>query len=721
MRTFFKNSGFCMHIVNEKNVELTEVKPLQSDFFPEISAQEIRLVSSEETVAVFCRGLCIFLFEKGDRFSRNYCLVQLHLAGGISLSRLARLFGLSYQHCSRVLSLYKKEGVDGLREDTSKRFGNRRLIDDEIAAFIEGERGKGRTFGEIAEIIRFKFKKRIREKSIRAWMSQREEVSDKIDFQLEMPVVSEEAESQFGVGLEADGWRRNIYAGSMILYGLIEWSGCLKPFARYIVEDEKERESASSVQRVILTLFFLHALRYKNVEQSKYPVGMDFADLVGGDFLRLQPLRYAIDDIVQHPGFDLAIEAYYRNLICMTERGDRIYYTDGHFSTYYGKRKVPKGWDPRRPQPSKGRNTIYLHNSAGLNVYLFESPTNTTLSNDIEKLVTDMASFGMKIKRRTLFFDRGGYSSKCFRYLQTRKMYFGTYLKNRKKERECALSDFKVHKFRAEDGEEFEYQIFEKEKRWTKFGRMRIIVFLSKDGRQIPVITNNPFLRPATVVYLLSRRWREENSFKYMIEHFAIDVLCTYKTEKAPDKIVRRANLERQELSRQIQKKKFEMTKLKEELAEKYLVSRSQTMEEFSESQKQLEFKIKNIQLDIDLLDRKKLGCPTKTEINLSEEHVIIVQKRRLFINAIKAMNYNAEKWFQIMFQEHYPKPDETLCLIASLWKRPGKIKTDGPTVDVVLDPLEMKAMRESLRKVLEKLRENNHLRLPDGRLLRIS
>ena len=33
------------------------------------------------------------------------------------------------------------------------------------------------------------------------------------------------------------------------------------------------------------------------------------------------------------------------------------------------------------------------------------------------------------------------------------------------------------------------------------------------------------------IIYLLSRRWREENCFKFMIEHFGINLLCTYPDE----------------------------------------------------------------------------------------------------------------------------------------------------------------------------------------------
>jgi len=427
--------------------KLTEVSsaaaPAQLDLFAGMRFEDLCLIGSGKEVAVVYRGFCVFVYSKEDRFSRNYSIVQLHVAGGISLKKLSELFGLSYQHCSKVLSRFKQHGVDGLREETAIRFRNRQIIDDKIGMFIIAERDKGKTFREISEIIRFKFHRKVREKSIRAWLVRSAPSTDAAPEQLRILGTPTD---DGGITEDTTEWKRNIYAGAMILHGMLEWGGFLRPFMEYVVEDEKIRDSSSGTRRVMLTLFFLHALRCKSIEQSKHIVGDDFAVLVGGSFLRLQPLRDAVDEIVGRPGFDRAIDAYYRDLIAMTDRGDRIYYTDGHFSSYYGKRNVPKGYDPRRQIGFRGRNTIYLHNSAGENVYLFESPTNTSLSVDIEKLVTDLKVFDVKLKRRTLIFDRGGYSQTCFRNLSRHGMYYVTYLKNRNKERSIEIEKFILKK-----------------------------------------------------------------------------------------------------------------------------------------------------------------------------------------------------------------------------------------------------------------------------------
>ena len=692
---------------------------LQMDLLP-TKIRDLQLFRTSTQTTIFCRGFCFFTFESVDLFSRNVCLVQLHLAGGISLKEISSFFGLGYQQCSNLLGRYKSFGMEGLLERKQNSRCNRKKIDDEIGKLILKLRFEGKTYEQIRSIIQFRFKKTLANQSIRSWVCRmnktdldREECEQ---FSFEEVRASQDSEAN-------SEWKWNGYAGSMILYSMIERSGFLKPFEEYIEEEVKIRKSSRGVRRVMLSLFFLHALRFKSIEQSKHLVGEDFEGIVGGEFLRLQDLRYAVDDIVENSGFEKSMDGFFKDILRQTDLGDHVYFTDGHFSTYYGKKKVPKGWDPRRQIGHRGRNTVFLHNSLGENIYFFESPGNTSLSNDIIQLMEDVESLGLGLKRKTLIFDRGGYSKDCFNFLsKEKKMYFATYLKNMKKEKKVDESLFEELEFTTEEGTE-KYKIYEKDRRWTGYGKVRIIILLSDDGKQIPIVTNNPYFGCARIVYLLKRRWREENAFKYMSDHFGIDLLTTYKTAEAPDHEIKRANPERQKINSEIGIKKRELEKLQSELGRKLETQESElnaTIGDFFMAEKVLRLAIKNTQVDIDILERKKEGVAPKITTNLRDDHIIIAQKRRLFINAIKALNYNAEKWLQIMFQKHHNKGDETLSLIRSLWRQKGQIRKKGRTVEVELNPLDVKAMRITLDKVLSNLNEINCLRLPDGARLEI-
>lgn len=351
-------------------------------------------------------------------------------------------------------------------------------------------------------------------------------------------------------------------------------------------------------------------------------------------------------------------------------------------------------------------------------MYFFESPTNTTLSRDILTLVGDMKNLELELERRTLVFDRGGYAVKTFKYLKENKMYWISYLKNRKKEREIAVEKFVMLK--SSNGKE--YKIYEKEAKETRYGKVRTIIFLGNNNRQVPVLTTNPYMKSQEVIVTLKNRWVEENGFKYMVEHFEVDGLTTYKTEQAPDKVIESAHPKRKELNKQINQKKREIEKLKSEMAEKMSIEKKEkTLKEFYVENKALDFLIKNAQVELDQLEIQKRNTPTKATKNLKDEHVIISQKRRLLINMVKAMNYNAEKWLQDILKKYHKKEDETLSTLRSFFRLPGRIQEGDNAVRVALKRPDSAVVAHSLSKLLKNLKENNWLRMPDGRDLEIT
>jgi len=119
-------------------------------------------------------------------------------------------------------------------------------------------------------------------------------------------------------------WQANNIAGSFILYAMLKASQFRTPFTKNL----KGLTTASnkSIERIMLTLFCMHALRLKSLEQSKHLIATHFAPLVLGAFCRVQNLRYAIDDITGHENFDSSITEHYQNISQYTDLGDENYY-----------------------------------------------------------------------------------------------------------------------------------------------------------------------------------------------------------------------------------------------------------------------------------------------------------------------------------------------------------------------------------------------------------
>jgi len=732
---------------------------------PELDFNSSETVSHEQALVglleqgddcfLFCRGQLLGTYEHRDLYARNILLVQLFLCQNINPKILSSVFHLSVPYISTLVGEYRRLGSEGLRNNTAKKALNSQKIKGKVADYLIDLLAKEErpTYQEAACLVKKRFRKTISASRIgNGWREDKKMQSDHRhmvqqslkgeDYSLP-EVVSKGREEQDAAhvddedavefeGVREQGvheveeesdrspWQYNVVAGSFLLYGMLNKGQFLRPFIDGI--QGALYQGKKSVERVILTLFFMHGLRLKSIEQTKHLSEEHFSPLVLGAFYRQQRLRYAIDDIVRHKHFDRTLSAHFQNLSQQTDRSDEIYYTDGHFSCYYGKYAVPKGYDSRRQQPSRGRKTIYLHNSLGHNVLSFESPTNTTLSVDIETLIEKMSGAFGEVKGKTLFFDRGGFSAKCFKEIKRNEMYFTPYLKHRKKGPEVDLDLFEEHEIELA-GETIKDRLFEKAQETKVYGKLRTILFIGKQGKQIPVISTNLTLSAAEIVARLQKRWVEENGFKYRGEHYNIDLLTPYKVEQAPDKIMIRADPKRKEMNGEISVKEQELKKLKEDYATRFQAveaKKTVTIEDFEKQEGALLFAIKNVEMELGLLALEKDDIPTKVVSNLKDECVMTQQKRRLFINLIKAMNYNCEKALQDLFSQYHPKKDETLSLIRHVLKTPGWIRLGRNLVEVKLERLDSKTAAMSLDRVLEALSKKDYFKLPDGRELAI-
>ena len=714
-----------------------------------INPPEVRLItSSDQTLSLFYRNQLLAQYQKNDNYTRNMVIVQLFLCHRVSQKTLSEVFQLTIQHISTLVSKYRQTGSAGIQDRTVVRIGNNQKIKgkvaDEIVKQLRVAKENRPTYISVVNHIERKYGVQLSPHRISGWWrkeqenhvqqstpNEPEQMTLEVEDQRRCQRTEEHRHHAEGVSSEdrdntedklnvEEQWQPNNIAGSFILYAMLNESQFLNPFTANL--KQAVTSSRKTVERVMLTLFFIHALRLKSIEQTKHLLAAHFGPLVLGAFCRLQSLRYAIDDISEQPHFDKAITQHYQNICERTELGDDIYYTDGHFSCYYGKYAIPKGYDARRKQAARGRNTLYLHNSLGHNILSFESPTNTTLSVDIETLIGEMKTAFGEVKGKNLFFDRGGFSAACFKKITKAEMYFTTYLKYRKKQAEideCLFEEVEINIH----GTVVKNRLYETEIVRKAYGKLRTIIFIGKQGKQIPVITTNLTLSAVEIVARLQKRWVEENGFKYMDEHFNIDLLTTYETEEAPDKIMSRANPDRKAANKAIAEKKAALNALKEDYATKLEDVKDKdelTIATFEEKEQVLRWQIKNIELELGLLELNRKAIPSKVETNMKDESVISCQKRRLFINLVKTMNYNCEKWLQLLFCQYHPKADETLSLIRHVLIQPGRIRQRGQVLEVELERLDSGVQANTLEKVLEKLNKDNNLLLPDGRKMKI-
>ena len=174
----------------------------------------------------------------------------------------------------------------------------------------------------------------------------------------------------------------------------------------------------------------------------------------------------------------------------------------------------------------------------GRALFFFSQPLNDSLARAIPGAVEE-------IRRAhgagpfTLIFDRGGYSGDAFRFLEAQGIGFITYLKGRKARR-AVLGEAVPPRLVLLRGREARLPSLREEDpcRWRRL--IRTVLFQGDDGHQIPVLTNlEPSSKAAKVVHCLRLRWRQENDFKYLREHYAVDQIIQYGAdEETQDRLV---------------------------------------------------------------------------------------------------------------------------------------------------------------------------------------
>ncbi|MEK7756313.1 MAG: putative transposase, partial [Planctomycetota bacterium] len=133
-----------------------------------------------------------------------------------------------------------------------------------------------------------------------------------------------------------------------------------------------------------------------------------------------------------------------------------------------------------------------------------------------------------KKRRVTMVFDREGWSPKWFKELYEAGFDVMTYRKGTYAQWPRGM--FEVVEGTV-DGREVSYELAEKTVQVLPGFKMREIRRLRKDNKQSAIVTTRWKTRRIEVAWRMFERWRQENFFRYMREHFALDALASRDVE----------------------------------------------------------------------------------------------------------------------------------------------------------------------------------------------
>lgn len=510
------------------------------------------------------------------------------------------------------------------------------------------------------------------------------------------------------------------YAGALLLYAALGRLDVWSVFQRLGAATGPARQFGW--RQTVATIIFCFALRFRSLEDWKNGRRQDLGVLIGQphapSVLSLRSKVKALTESVDPLSFSREM---FRRYLALEPVWEGLYYVDGHFCPYYGQHPTPRGWDAKRRLAVKGHTDVYLHDARGRVLFFFSQPLNDSLARALPAAVEEIRRVHGP-QPFTLVFDRGGYSGEAFRFLQQQNIGFITYLRGRSARRRYARKKFRPGWFLFEN-HRHTYQLFEKKTRLRRVGSLRTILFLGEEGQQVPVLTNLvPACRAAQVVHCLRLRWRQENSFKFLSEHYAIDQIVQYGADpETQDRLV--PNPKRKALQQQVRACLQRIQALQAQLGgalDHNQESRRATVRGLKIAHARLRREIAQQRQVLARLENRLRHTPGRiSAAQVDRTRALLREDRRLIVNALKIVAANAERMLALRFDQSYQRPQDAFSIFRALLHLPGRVTVPRPDrLEVNLDRPDSEKVACALENLLGDLNREQARLLGNGPVL---
>jgi hypothetical protein len=226
-------------------------------------------------------------------------------------------------------------------------------------------------------------------------------------------------------------------------------------------------------------------------------------------------------------------------------------YVDGHVRVYHGSQTAPpRRYVSRQRLCLRGVTDYWVNDALGLPFFVVEKTVDSGLlealrTDIVPRLLRDVPGQPGEEQLRAdpyrcrfvLVFDREGYSPAFFKQMwEQHRVACITYHKH--PHGEWATEAFQSHTFTLPAGETVTMKLAEMGSR-VGSGRdtmwMREVRKLTDSGHQVSLISTAFDLPLTDLAARMFSRWCQENFLKYMMQHFALDLLGEYGLADLPD------------------------------------------------------------------------------------------------------------------------------------------------------------------------------------------
>ena len=454
-----------------------------------------------------------------------------------------------------------------------------------------------------------------------------------------------------------------------------------------------------STLHVIILLAYMALCRIKAVEQLQYQPPGELGKLLGLDrvpevrCLRRKLAALSIDD-----GPERWAGLLSRDWLEAAPELAGALYVDGHVRLYHGDQTaLPKRYVSRQRLCLRGTTDYWVNDVLGQPFFAVERPIDHGLlevlrSDIVPRLLRDVPDQPTAEEleadryraRFVIVFDREGYSPEFFKEMwRTHRIACITYHKFPKDD--WPTIEFVECETTLPNGERVSLKLAERGS-WIgdkKNGLwVREIRKLTESGHQVSLISTVFSESALEDAVRLFSRWSQENFLRYMMEHFAIDLLNEYRTEEIPETKRPVVNPKWRELDRRRRSVKSKLTHQQARFAALTLHPESDETAQAKWAKRKAELVEAIEQFEKELTDvndqLKKTPSHLKwDELPETEKFERLAPSRKQLVDTVKMIAYRAETAMASIVREALARTDDGRSLLRDLFRSEADLFPD--------------------------------------------
>jgi len=683
----------------------------------------ISVVREDQRWTYFCGVQPVFQHPHDDYQSFRMFTAQICCQGVCTQAQIIRAFGVSKNSVLRSVAKYRQKGIAGFYRP--RRGGGLSVMTAEVTARAEKLLGLGRTRREVAEELGVKYdtlRKAINQSRVRepASLSAGEacvqplasrpfvESFDKstrsdADAAAEMGIACTRPCERVmaAIGLLPGGATTEFQPCRDVSYGGVLCS--LPALAENGLFRHLETLPVLSgyymTLQVILLLAYMALCRIKAVEQLQYETPGELGKLLGLDRIpEVRCLRKKLSQLSQNQAPQRWAGVLSQEWMKRSPELAGTLYVDGHVRLYHGKQtQLPRRYVARQRLCLRGTTDYWVNDALGQPFFfversidhgLLEALRNDVVPRLLEEVpgqpTAEQLEADPYLSRFVIIFDREGYSPIFFREMwREHRIACITYHKYPKGSwPECWFTEMRVT---MPGGEIISIKLAEMGS-WIGDRRnglwVREVRKLTNSGHQTSLISTAYGRLGLENAGQLFSRWSQENFFRYMMQHFAIDALNEYRTETIPGTNRPVVNPARRELDRQHRSVKSKLTQRQARFAGLTLHPQVKDSEirKWERQKANLREEIEQLEQELNALKEQVRSTPKHLaweELPEDQKFERLAPSRKRLTDTVKLVAYRAETALATIVREKLSHVDEARSLVRDLLRSDADIYPD--------------------------------------------